>query len=247
MNFLKNIFARFWAFWALISFVGTFFVIFLPSMGAYLFKNEYKGQIYFMKVSKIWMTTWLWMIGCPPTIHGRENFKPGKNYIVTFNHNALLDPTISAPFIPGANKTIAKASFSKVPVFGWFYGRGSVLIDRKNDKSRRKSFDGMKKVLQAGMHICIYPEGTRNRTNEPLKAFHDGAFKLAVDTNKEIIPGIIVGTKKALPINRSFYLLPTGLDLYFLPAISSENKTAAELRQEVFDVMKEAFLTKSKS
>ena len=50
---LKNIFARIWAFWGLISFAATFFIIFIPSMLAYLFKNENKGQYYFIKVSKI--------------------------------------------------------------------------------------------------------------------------------------------------------------------------------------------------
>ncbi len=246
MNLVKNIFARLWALWAIILFILTFFIIFIPSMLSYLME-DYKGQIYFMNVSRIWMKSWLWMIGCPPTIHGLENFQKGKNYIVTFNHNALLDPTISAPFIPEANKTIAKASFSKVPIFGWFYARGSVLIDRKNDQSRRRSYEAMKNVLLTGMNMCIYPEGTRNRTKEPLKSFHDGAFKLAVDTKKDIIPAVIIGTKKALPINKFFYLVPTRLNLYFLPPVSSENITSAELKQKVFDIMKDAFIKKGTS
>ncbi|HRG44473.1 MAG TPA: 1-acyl-sn-glycerol-3-phosphate acyltransferase, partial [Saprospiraceae bacterium] len=54
-------------------------------------------------------------------IKGRENFAEGENYVVVFNHNALLDAPLSAPFIPGANKTIAKSSFAKVPIFGLFY------------------------------------------------------------------------------------------------------------------------------
>ncbi len=245
MKLIKDIFARIWAFWAVITFIITFLLVFLPSMVAYLYKDEYKGQVYFLNVSSVWMRIWLWMIACPVKIYGKENFKEGDNYIVVYNHNALLDAPLSAPFIPGANKTIAKASFAKVPVFKWFYQRGSVLIDRKDDSSRRKSFDAMKKVLQSGMHMCIYPEGTRNRTNQPLKSFHDGAFKLATDSKKQIIPGIIVGTKKAMPIDKPFYLLPTRLKMYFLPPISSENITTAELKSKVFEVMKDAYLTRS--
>ena len=49
----------------------------------------------------------------------------------------------------------------------------------------------MKKVLDMGLHMCIYPEGTRNKTDQPLKTFHDGAFRLAIDTRKAIIPGMI--------------------------------------------------------
>jgi 1-acyl-sn-glycerol-3-phosphate acyltransferase len=47
-------------------------------------------------------------------------------------------------------------------------------------RAEGKSFEKMKAVLEKGMHMSIYPEGTRNRTAEPLKKFHDGAFKLAV-------------------------------------------------------------------
>src|SRR4029079_10063442 len=121
----------------------------------------YSGQVYFVRISRIWMRIWLFLIGCPLRISGRKNFAAATSYIVVFNHNALLDVPLSSPFVPGANKTIAKASFSKVPLFGWFYKKGSVLVDRKDEKSRSKSVDAMKMVLASGMHMCIYPEGTR--------------------------------------------------------------------------------------
>ena len=113
-----------------------------------------------------------------------------------FNHNALLDVPLSSPYVPGANKTIAKASFAKVPLFGLFYRKGAVLVDRKNEKSRVKSYEAMKDVLLTGMHMCIYPEGTRNRTEKPLKDFYDGAFKLAIEAKKEIKQKILHISRK---------------------------------------------------
>jgi len=237
MNFFKNIFARIWAFWGLITFVLTFFIIFIPSMLSHLFKNEIKGQLFFISVSKIWMNIWLFMIGCKPKITGQSHFKKNKKYIVVFNHNALLDIPLSAPYVPGANKTIGKASFAKVPLFGLFYKKGAILIDRKNEKSRMKSYEEMKKVLHSGMHMCIYPEGTRNRTNAPLKPFFDGAFKLAVETQTEIIPCVITGTKTAMPIHQFFYLFPTPLTMRFLLPVSPENLDAKSLNKKVFDIM----------
>ncbi|MEO8771161.1 MAG: lysophospholipid acyltransferase family protein [Ferruginibacter sp.] len=241
MKIVKNIFARIWCLWALISFITTFLIIFIPSMFSYAME-EVKGQKYFIRISRCWMRVWLFLIGCPVTVTGKENFFEGQNYIVVFNHNALLDVPLSSPFVPGANKTIAKASFAKVPLFGWFYSKGSVLVDRKNDKSRSKSIDAMKAVLLSGMHMCIYPEGTRNRTNEPLKKFYDGAFILSINTQKEIIPCIITGTKKATPIDKFFYLLPTQLKMHFLPAVSPLNTTAAALNQKVFLMMKDYYV-----
>ena len=241
MNFAKNIFGRIWAFWGLVTFLLTFLIIFIPSMLSHLM-GEVKGQKYFIAVSKTWMNVWLFLVGCPVKVTGKENFKPGCAYIVVFNHNALLDVPLSAPYVPGPNKTIAKASFAKIPLFGWFYSRGSILVDRKNEKSRTKSFDAMKKVLAKGMHMCIYPEGARNRTSEPIKPFYDGAFRLAANTKKGIIPCVITGTKKAMPINKKFFLLPVRLKMQFLPAETSADKTVAELKEKVYSEMRKVYV-----
>lgn len=241
-----NIFGGIWAFWGLISFVVTFLIIFIPSMLSYLFKDEKKGQAYFIAVSRWWMRIWLVMIGCPVTVKGKENFEKGKNYIIVFNHNALLDVPLSAPFVPGANKTIAKSSFAKVPIFGWFYKRGSVLLDRKSEKSRVRSYEEMKQTLFKGMHICIYPEGTRNRTGQPLKPFYEGAFKLATETQKEIIPCVIIGTGSAMPIHKTFHLIPTPLLMIFMPPVSPAGLHAKALKETVFNSMLQQYLVEVK-
>jgi 1-acyl-sn-glycerol-3-phosphate acyltransferase len=240
----KNIFARIWAAWGLITFVITFLIILIPTLFYYLFKNKIRGQKYFIFISNIWMRVWLCLIGCRLTISGKNNFIETKNYIVVFNHNALLDIPLSAPFVPGAHKTIGKASFSKVPLFGLFYKIGAILIDRGDEKSRTKSYEDMKQVLNKGMHMCIYPEGTRNRSNQVLKPFFDGAFKLSVETQKKIIPCIITGTKTAMPIDKVFYLLPTKLSMTFLPAVSPEGFTAKTMNLHVHDLMTKALLEK---
>jgi 1-acyl-sn-glycerol-3-phosphate acyltransferase len=231
----KEIFARVWALWGLISFVATFLIIYLPSIACYLIPGN-RGQYIFIKLSRIWIDTWLVLVGCSITVKGKKNFAPGKAYIVTCNHNALLDPTLSSPNIPGPNKTIAKISFAKVPVFGFYYRKGSVILDRNSDTSKRKSYEEMKQVLKQGMHMCIYPEGTRNRTKDPLKKFYDGAFTLAVDTKNSIIPAVIFNTRKAMPANKKFYFLPHRLQIHFLPPVNPGTMTARELREKVFGI-----------
>ncbi|MBU3715273.1 MAG: hypothetical protein FGM46_10070 [Ferruginibacter sp.] len=93
------------------------------------------------------MRIWLFLIGCPLKISGLSHFKKGEAFIVVFNHNTMMDIPLSCPFVPGANKTIAKSSFAKIPLFGWFYRKGVVLVDRKSEKSRRLSFEVMKKAI----------------------------------------------------------------------------------------------------
>ena len=91
--------------------------------------------------------------------------------------------------------------------------------------------------------MCIYPEGTRNRTSEPLKPFYDGAFKLAIESGKEIMPCILLGTRKAMPINKSFYLLPTPLEMHFLPPVASNNIAVKALNKQVFEQMRSFYVS----
>jgi 1-acyl-sn-glycerol-3-phosphate acyltransferase len=200
-----------------------------------------KSTDIFIKIARLWMWVWLRLVGCPLKVKGRENFIKGRSFIVTCNHNSLLDIPLSSPFIPGPNKTIAKTSFANIPLFGWFYTKGSVLVDRNSEKSRRKSFEEMKAVLRKGMHMCIYPEGTRNRTGEPLKKFYAGAFKLAVDTHTSIIPAIIFNTKKALPVHKSFYFIPHVLRMQFLEPVEPGDLSSDQLKEKVFLLMKEYY------
>jgi 1-acyl-sn-glycerol-3-phosphate acyltransferase len=243
VRILKEIAGRFFALWALITFLATFFIIFIPSMITWLIPDP-KGQDIFIRIARLWMNVWLRLAGCRLKVKGKENFSPGQTYIVTCNHNSLMDIPLSCPFIPGPNKTIAKSSFTKIPLFGSYYRKGSVLVDRKSDESRKQSFDKMRSVLKNKMHMSIYPEGTRNRTAEPLKKFHDGAFRLASVSGNAIIPAILFNTKKVLPPGKPFYFWPQPLEIHFLKPVKPgmlENHT--QLKERVFDIMKEYYIT----
>ncbi len=236
MKAIRNIAGTLWAIWGLIVFTITLFIIIIPICLTYLIKDP-AGMVAFRQITRLWMNIFLPLIGCPLTIRGKEYFEKGKTYVVVCNHNSLMDVPVTTPFVPGANKTIAKKSFTKVPVFGLVYTRGTVLVDRNSDESRRNSFEEMKKTLQQGLHMVIYPEGTRNRTGEPLKFFHDGAFKLAIASKKEIVPAVIFNSGKILPPQKKFYLWPHKLELHFLPPVSSDDILSKELKEKVFKIM----------
>lgn len=228
--------------WALIVFVVTLLpVVLLMWMIGLL--EEPRRTAYFRQISKIWMHIFFFLTGCNLKVKGKENFLAGERYIVTCNHNSLMDVPVATPFIPGANKTIAKAEMAKIPLFGLIYKRGSVLVDRKDKKSRQDSFKKMKKVLALGMHMCIYPEGTRNKTDQPLKEFHDGAFKLAIETSVSIIPALIFSTKKVLPPGKSFYFHPSRMEIHFLrPVKAEEGENYELLKEKIHAVMSEYYV-----
>ena len=205
--------------------------------------KEPRRTYIFCVISRIWMSFFFFATGCRLKILGTKNFKPGENYIVICNHNSLMDVPISTPFIPGINKTIAKAEMAKIPVFGLVYKRGSILVDRNDKNSRRDSFKKMKEVLNMGMHMCIYPEGTRNKTEMPLKEFHDGAFKLAIECETGILPALIFNTKKVLPPGKTFFFWPSKMELHFLPPVMINKTDDVEtVKQKLHRMMGEYYV-----
>lgn len=236
MKLLREIAGRLWAVWALLLFISTLLIFVWFYLICFLMQ-EPRAARWHRSVSRVWMTIFLNLTGCPIKIVGKEHFKKGENYVVVCNHNSLMDVPVTTPFMPNANKTIAKKSFAKVPIFGWIYSAGSILVDRKSDKSRRDSIIQMKKILSIGLDMVIYPEGTRNRTGQPLKSFYDGAFRLSTDTGKAILPCVLFNTQKVLPPHKAFFMLPHRLEMHFLPAVSSTNITSAELKDKVFTIM----------
>ena len=239
---IKNIFGRILALWALITFVSTLLIVFLPLWTIGLWKEPRRSYI-MHTIYRTWMIVFFFFTGIRLRIKGRENFKPGENYVVVYNHNSMMDVPVSVPFMPGANKTIAKIEMARIPVFGIVYKRGSVLVDRKNEESRKASYMKMRQVLDMGLHMCIYPEGTRNKTSEPLQRFHSGAFRLSVDSGKSILPALIFNTTKALP-RKFFYFWPATIELHYLEPVSPSQFTSPDaLKDEVFNMMKQHYVS----
>ena len=241
MKLVKNINARILAIWALLVFASTMFIFLWFYLLCFIFTDPFKTR-YHRRVSQMWMGLFLFLSGCSFRVKGKEVFKVMPNAVVVCNHNSLIDIPISTPFLPRANKTIAKKSFVYVPLFGWIYRFATVIVDRKDHNSRKQSFDNMVKVLDNGLDMLIYPEGTRNKTTEPLKSFYDGAFKLSIETQKPIIPVVILNTKKILPARPILYFTPGKIDMHILPAIFPQGHTKDSLKQAVYDEMAKYYL-----
>lgn len=224
----------------MIWFIATMLIASIPIWIIGLWP-EPKRTLLLCNLFRVWMGFFFFITGLRLRKKGLEHFKKGVTYIVVCNHNTLFDVPVSTPGIPGASKTIAKIEMSRIPLFGMIYKRGSVLVDRKNEESRKASYNKMKEVLDLGIHMCIYPEGTRNKTMEPLQRFHDGAFRLAVDTKHAILPALIFNTKKIFPNDKTFFFLPGKIEMHFLPPVEASSATAVELKEKVFTIMKDYY------
>lgn len=246
MKIIKEILGRIIALWTLLVFAITMLLVLIPLWILGIWK-EPERSFKMHVIYRAWMRILFFLSGVWLKVKGVNNFQKGENYIVVYNHNSFVDVFVSVPFMPGANKTIAKIEMSRIPLFGIVYKRGSVLVDRKNEESRKKSYIDMKDVLAMGLHMCIYPEGTRNKTDQPLQRFHDGAFRLAMDSGKSILPGIIFNSMEIMP-RKTFFWWPGKVYLHYLPPVSPKNFSSAEqLKQHVFELMKNYYITHKNS
>ncbi len=239
MRAIKNILGHLFIVYAMIIFIITMLIVFIPIWIISLAPEPIRSRM-LHPVFRVWMGVYMPLVFCPVFRRGKENFKKGEKYVVVINHNSLVDIPVSSPWIPGPNKTLAKVEMSKIPLFGVIYKCGSILVVRKNENSRRESFTKMQEALNMGIHLCLYPEGTRNKTNQPMQPFFDGAFVTAIKAQKPIIPGVIFNTGKILPHNKKFWAWPMPIRFHFLEPIPTEGLTlddVAVLKERVHNIM----------
>lgn len=244
MKFLRDLPGRIFFLYAVLLFVATMLIVIIP-IWLISFFPEPTATKFTHKVFKAWMSVYMPLVFCPVIRKGRQNFKKGQPYVVVVNHNSFVDIPVSSPWIPGANKTLAKIEMMKIPLFNVIYKSGSILVDRKKESSRRESFAKMQQTLDMGVHLCLYPEGTRNKTNMPLQPFFDGAFITAIRTQKPIMPGLIFNTGKILPHNKKFWARPMPVKFHFLKPVPTEGLTlsnVAELKEKVHSMMEAYYI-----
>ncbi len=248
MKVIKNILGRVFIVYSLIIFAITMLVVYIPIWIISMLPEPRRARA-LHKVFRLWMNVYMPLVFCPVLRKGKENFKKGEQYVVVINHNSLADIPVSSPWIPGPNKTLAKVEMSRIPLFGMIYRTGSILVDRKKEGSRRESVSKMQETLEMGIHLCLYPEGTRNKTTEPLQPFFDGAFVTAVKAQRLIIPGLIFNTGKILPHYKKIWARPMPIRIHFLEAIPTKGLTLNDvtaLKEKVHKIM-ETYYVANKS
>ena len=182
------------------------------------------------------------VIGFNPYWHlqvtGLENIDRHKAYIVVANHQSLAD--IAVIYKTRMQfKWVAKKSLFKLPFIGW------CLSLTKHIRLSRGKFGSIKKVyreaaywLKNDMSVLFFPEGARSKTGN-MDKFQNGAFKLAIQEKKPILPIVISGTKEAIPKGSWLFKTKVKGKLVVLPPIETEN-----LQHSDFALLKDAVYRK---
>ena len=170
-------------------------VIMMPFLFISILKESWYP--YFFRMARIWDKVILFGMGFSVKIEVDEEIQPGKSYMFVTNHTSMTDIMLMLSAVKNPFVFVGKKELAKIPLFGFFYKRTCILVDRNNSKSRLAVFDRAQKRLNDGLSICIFPEGgVPHDESVILDDFKDGAFRLAIDHQIEVVPLTFADNKK---------------------------------------------------
>jgi 1-acyl-sn-glycerol-3-phosphate acyltransferase len=141
----------------------------------------------------------VWLAGVKVEVRGYENFNHRGTYIFMCNHVSNLDPPILISRVPGRTSVLVKKELFRIPILGPAMRLASLVpVDRSNREAAIASVKAGIEVLKTGIHMTIFPEGTRSPDGK-LLPFKKGPFYLATDSDIPIVPVTVTGTEKLMP------------------------------------------------
>jgi 1-acyl-sn-glycerol-3-phosphate acyltransferase len=130
-------------------------------------------------------------------VTGVERARRSQPYVVCMNHQSYVDVLLLG-YVPLRWRYVAKESLFRIPILGSLFRlAGTIPVRRHDPFSRRDALARCRDALAAGDSVGFFPEGTRSLTGE-LGPFRTGAFRLAVEAGRPVLPIAIVGTHAAV-------------------------------------------------
>ena len=150
----------------------------------------------FFKIARFWAKFILIGMGFRWNIKKDQFLEKEESYMFIANHTSMIDIMLMLVAVKKPFVFVGKKELAKIPLFGFFYRKTCILVDRSNAKSRQAVFLRAQKRLQSGLSICIFPEGGVPEEHVILDEFKDGAFRLAINHKIPIVPLTFLDNKK---------------------------------------------------
>lgn len=209
----------------------------------------YKKQIQGVYIiNRIAIFLWSVVVGMRYKIKGLENIDKEQTYVVVVNHVNAADMMATAYGQRVPAKPLVKRELTLIPGLGQLFSLMCLPVDRSSKEARHASKVRMLSELKQGISVLIFPEGTRNRTKNPLIPFFDGAFELAIDAQVPVLPVVLSNIRH---INKVDTLLvqPGTMEITHLPPVNTKGMLPEQLealKQTVYSKM-ESFLLENDS
>lgn len=156
-------------------------------------KRALRRNIFYLH--HVFTPIFLTLVGIRLKVEGRKRLDRKQSYVIVGNHSSALDFILNGHAFPGVFRFLAKQELLKIPVFGFIVRKMCLIVDRSSAMSRARSVVALKQQLAEGWSIFIYPEGSRNASDQPLAPFFDGAFRIAIQTGAPVAVQTIVNIR----------------------------------------------------
>ena len=162
----------------------------------------------------------LFICGTKLTVIGEENVPKDEPVLYIGNHKSYFDIIITYARCPRLTGYVAKNNMEKVPLLSaWMKRLHCLFINREDVKEALKTILTGIDNIKNGISMCIFPEGTRNKTDELMLPFKEGSFKMAEKTGCAIIPMAINNSAEILEnhfpkVKRTHVVLEYGKPIY---------------------------------
>jgi len=195
VSFLKKIGYTLYRIWFYIL-VSLPIFLFFPFLLITTLSEKWYPQFFWL-ARNLWATPILYGMGCPPKITWEQKIQGGKSYMLVANHTSMLDIMLMLYISKNPFVFVGKKELVKIPVFGFFYKRVCIMVDREDTRSRTGVYRRAQRRLNQGLSICIFPEGgVPDDEKVLLDSFKDGAFKMAIAHDIPVVPITFHDNKK---------------------------------------------------
>ena len=195
LSILKKIGQTIYRIWFYIL-VALPIIVFFPFLLMTTISEKTYPQFFWM-ARNLWASPILYGMACPPKIVYEQKIVKGKSYMLIANHTSMLDIMLMLKVSKNPFVFIGKKELVKIPLFGFFFKRVCIMVDREDSKSRTGVYRRAQRRLDQGLSICIFPEGgVPDDETVVLDDFKDGAFKMAIGHKIPVVPITFYDNKK---------------------------------------------------
>ncbi|MFL0352946.1 1-acyl-sn-glycerol-3-phosphate acyltransferase [Xanthomarina sp. GH4-25] len=194
MRLFKYLFWILYRIWFYIL-VALPIIILFPFLFISLLKETWYP--YFFKLARLWAKFILVGMGFIWKIEHDQEIETNRSYMFVANHTSMADIMLMLVSAKNPFVFVGKKELVKIPLFGFFYRRSCILVDRNSERSRKAVFLRAQRRLKQGLSICIFPEGgVPDDESVVLDTFKDGAFRLAINHQIPVVPMSFLDNKK---------------------------------------------------
>lgn len=155
-----------------------------------------------------------------PRIEGKGNVPKSGPVIFASNHLSFIDSIAIPVAAPRPVHFLAKSSYFEGPgLKGWFSKTffesiGAISVRRGAGKAALDALDVQRQLLDEGLAVALYPEGTRSTDGRLYKGRTGVAF-LALQTGAPVVPVGLIGTDKVMPVGAKMPTLKDRITVRF--------------------------------